>query len=41
VNEGSTFHFTLPKILPKDEALVIDFTIPAERRETSQEANEQ
>jgi len=40
VNVGSTFHFTLPKILPKDEALVIDFTIPAERREASQEANE-
>lgn len=32
VNEGSTFHFTLPKVLPKDEALVIDFTVPAEKR---------
>jgi signal transduction histidine kinase len=30
--EGSTFHFALPKLLPRDEALVIDFTIPAERR---------
>lgn len=32
MNEGSTFHFALPKLLPKDEALVIDFTIPAEKR---------
>ncbi len=30
--QGSTFHFVLPKQLPKDEALVIDFTIPATRR---------
>lgn len=29
--EGSTFHFTLLKQLPKDEALVIDFTTPAQR----------
>jgi signal transduction histidine kinase len=31
--EGSTFHFILPKLLPKDEALVIDFTTPVKRRE--------
>ena len=30
--EGSTFFFVLPKELPKDEAMVIDFTTPAERR---------
>ncbi|MBM3190361.1 MAG: PAS domain-containing protein, partial [Chloroflexi bacterium] len=30
--EGSTFSFVLPKELPKDEALVIDFTTPARRR---------
>jgi signal transduction histidine kinase len=29
--EGSTFYFALPKELPKDEALVIDFTTPARR----------
>ena len=29
--KGSTFYFELPKELPKDDALVIDFTIPAER----------
>ncbi len=32
VDTGSTFHFVLPKLLPKDEALVIDFTVPAEKR---------
>lgn len=32
VGVGSTFHFVLPKRLPKDEDLVIDFTIPAARR---------
>ncbi|NLG49506.1 MAG: histidine kinase, partial [Chloroflexi bacterium] len=30
--EGSTFQFELPKVLPKDEDLVIDFTVPAARR---------
>lgn len=30
--EGSTFHFELPKCLPKDEDMVIDFTVPAARR---------
>lgn len=29
--QGSTFRFVLPKKLPKDEDLVIDFTIPAGR----------
>jgi len=31
LGEGSTFLFTLPKKLPTDEALVIDFTRPARR----------
>ena len=30
--KGSTFSFLLPKELPKDDALVIDFTTPARRR---------
>ncbi len=29
--QGSSFRFVLPKRLPKDEDLVIDFTIPAGR----------
>ena len=29
--QGSAFHFQLPKELPKDDALVIDFTTPARR----------
>ena len=28
VGQGSTFHFTLPKELPQDDSLVIDFTRP-------------
>jgi signal transduction histidine kinase len=31
-DQGSTFYFLLPKQFPKDEAPVIDFTIPAARR---------
>ena len=30
--EGSIFYFCLPKTLPTDEDLVIDFTVPAARR---------
>ncbi|MBC7235780.1 MAG: GAF domain-containing protein [Chloroflexi bacterium] len=30
--KGSTFYFVLPKKLPQDENLVIDFTTPARRR---------
>ena len=30
--KGSTFYFELPKELPKDEDLVIDFTTPIRRR---------
>jgi signal transduction histidine kinase len=32
VGKGSAFHFVLPTHLPQDEALVIDFTVPAARR---------
>jgi signal transduction histidine kinase len=32
VGKGSTFSFTLPKKLPEDRELVIDFTIPAARQ---------
>lgn len=30
--EGSSFYFELPKTLPTDEDLIIDFTVPAARR---------